>query len=342
MGWQASEGLDRAGRPLRPRVPARARKDAPAQPDDDAEPLGPDAPLRRRAPAPRSTGAGCEMDGDTREGAELVGGRVMMSIDGGVAEVRLARPDKLNALDLPMLKALVDTGERLKGERSVRAVVLSGEGRGFCAGLDIGTLQTIFEAGGDDHPAEGALSQIGATDGRITHLAQQSAHVWSELECPVIAAVHGAVFGGGLQIALSADIRIASPDAQLSVLEIRWGIVPDMTGTLTLPELVGLDVAKLLAFTGRTVSAEEAARIGLVTQIDASPRDAALALARELVHRNPHALRGIKRLLDGAGRSSPAQQFAAERETIRPLLGSRNQLEAVVAQLEDRDPDFDD
>ena len=171
-------------------------------------------------------------------------------------------------------------------------VVLSGEGRGFCAGLDFGSFQAM--AGGAPAPAApsrpadgGGLGAIGDTGGRITHLGQQAAWVWQELEVPVIAAVHGAALGGGLQIALGADLRIVAPDAKLSVLEARWGLIPDMTGTVMLPRLVGLDVAKELTLTGRMVSGEEAVQLGLATSVADDPRAAAFELAADLVDEEP-------------------------------------------------------
>jgi enoyl-CoA hydratase/carnithine racemase len=271
--------------------------------------------------------------------------RVSVTIEDGVADVRLARPQKMNALDPAMFRAIVDTGESLKGDRSVRAVVLSGEGRGFCAGLDFGSFQAM--AGGEDRPAGGGgggggTASIGETDGRITHLGQQAAYVWTEVPVPVIAAVHGVALGGGLQIALGADIRIVAPDAQLSVLEIRWGLVPDMTATLMLPRLVGLDVAKELTFTGRMVEGEEAVRLGLATRVAADPRAAALELAREIAGKSPHAVRGAKRLLEGTVTSTPAEQLEAERREIGALIGGPNQVEAVMAYFEKRDPKFAD
>jgi enoyl-CoA hydratase/carnithine racemase len=272
--------------------------------------------------------------------------RVTVAIDGGVADVRLNRPDKLNALDTDMFVGLVDAGAQLATEPSVRAVVLSGEGRSFSAGLDFTGFTAMAEgapAAGDRDPAgSDGLRTIGATDGRITHLAQQAAHCWSQVPVPVIAAVWGHCLGGGLQIALGADLRIVHPDATLSVLEIRWGLSPDMTGTATLPRLVGPDVAKELAWTGRTVSGEEAARIGLATRTSDTPLDDALALARELATKNPHAIRGIKRLIEQSGRVPLAQQYADEREVIGTLVSTPNQVEAVAAFFEKRDPSFAD
>jgi enoyl-CoA hydratase/carnithine racemase len=265
--------------------------------------------------------------------------RVTMSIEGGVADVRLNRPEKINALDPAMFVAIVEAGESLKSTPGVRAVVLSGEGRGFCAGLDFGSFQAM--AGSDDAaPQERPARGVGDTEGRITHLGQQAAYVWQELDVPVIAAVHGVALGGGIQIALGADLRFVAPDARMSVLEVRWGLVPDMTGTMMLPRLVGLDVAKELTSTGRMVSGEEAGRIGLATRVTETPLEDALELARELAGKSPDALRGAKRLLNQSGSVSPADQFRAERETIGPLIGSPNQVEAVTAYFEKREPVF--
>jgi enoyl-CoA hydratase/carnithine racemase len=272
--------------------------------------------------------------------------RVTVAIDRGVADVRLNRPDKLNALDTDMFVGLVDAGARLATEPSVRAVVLSGEGRSFSAGLDFAGFTAMADGGratGDGEPTGGnGLRTIGATEGRITHLAQQAAHCWSEVPVPVIAAISGHCLGGGLQIALGADIRIVHPDASLSVLEIRWGLSPDMTGTATLPRLVGRDVAKELAWTGRTVSGEEAVRIGLATRSSDTPLEDGVALAREIATKNPHAIRGIKRLVEQSGRVPLAQQYADEREVIGSLVSSPNQVEAVAAFFEKRDPTFAD
>jgi enoyl-CoA hydratase/carnithine racemase len=184
------------------------------------------------------------------------------------------------------------------------------------------------------------VSAIGETDGRITHLGQQAAWVWQELEVPVIAAVHGAALGGGLQIALGADLRIVAPDAKLSVLESRWGLIPDMTGTVILPKLVGLDVAKDLTFTGRMVSGEEAVALGLATRLADDPHSAALELAADLATKSPDALREGKRLLNLSGTRPLAEQLHDERVTMGSLIGSANQVEATMAYFEKRPPRF--
>lgn len=263
--------------------------------------------------------------------------RVTIAIADGVADVRLARPEKRNALDPAMFAGLVTAGERLRDEPGVRAVVLSGEGPDFCAGLDFGSFQAMR-----DGQRLSATAELPPTDGPAQATGQRAAHVWTTLPMPVIAAVTGNALGGGLQIALGADIRIVAPDAVLSVLEIRWGLIPDMTGTHVLPELVGRDRAKELTFTGRRVSGAEAVRIGLATRVADAPREAALALAREIAGVSPHAVRAAKRLLESSGRVDVATQLAAEQTEIGALIGSPNQKEAVAAGFEKRAPDFRD
>jgi enoyl-CoA hydratase/carnithine racemase len=263
--------------------------------------------------------------------------RVTMAITDGVADVRLARPEKRNALDAAMFAGLVTAGERLKSEPGVRAVVLSGEGPDFCAGLDFGMFAAMR-----DGDRLSALPDLPPGCGPARAAGQRAAYVWTEVPVPVIAAVTGNALGGGLQIALGADIRIVAPDARLSVLEIRWGLVPDMTGTQLLPELVGRDVAKELTFSGRVVRGEEAVALGLATRVDPDPRKAALELARSVAGRSPHAIRAAKRLLDLAGRVDLETGFAAEQQEIGALIGSPNQAEAIAAEFEQRPPRFTD
>jgi enoyl-CoA hydratase/carnithine racemase len=279
--------------------------------------------------------------------------RVTVSVVDGVADVRLNRPDKLNALDAAMFTAIVDAADRLADESSVRAVVLSGEGRAFCAGLDFSGFVAMAggdsgdESGDDDPTSAGPEDEdvadvvaIARTDGRITHLGQQVAHCWSELPVPVIAAVWGHCLGGGLQIAAGADLRVVHPDARLSVLEVRWGLTPDMTITATLPRLTGLDVAKELTWTGRMISGEEAHRIGLATRVSHDPLADAWELARQIASKSPDAIRGAKYLY--RDQRPLAEQYAAERQVIASLVGQPNQVEAVNAYFAKRDPAFDD
>lgn len=273
---------------------------------------------------------------DPAAGGPAAGARVSCTVTGGIADVRLDRPDKRNALDPAMFTDLVRTGERLRADPTVRAVVLSGNGPSFCAGLDFAAFEEMTTG---DHGLPEAESPA---TGPACALGQRAAHVWTELAVPVIAAVHGHAYGGGLQIALGADIRLATPDSRLSVMEIVWGLVPDMTGTQVLPELVGRDVAKELTLTGRVVAGTEAAQLGLLTRVEEDPRASALAMAGEIAGRNPEAVRDAKYLLELAGRTDLATGFAAEQAAIRRLIGSRNQIEAVRAKLSSRAPTFTD
>ena len=201
-----------------------------------------------------------------------------MTISDGVADVRMNRPEKRNALDGAMFQGLAEMGERLKTEPGVRVVVLSGEGSSFCAGLDFSSFQMMSSG---ERPATGRRTILGAMqDGRITHLGQQVCWVWQEIPVPVIAAVHGHALGGGIQIALGADIRIVHPDTQMSVREVHWGLVPDMTGTLMLRSLVRADVAKELVFTARVFDGREAHALGLATKLSDTPLDEAMSMAR--------------------------------------------------------------
>ncbi len=262
--------------------------------------------------------------------------RVSISIHAGVADVRLNRPEKLNALDPAMFEGLAAAGTQLASDRSVRAVVLSGEGRAFCAGLDFASFQAMA---GRDPSARSLVDRDGASP---ANFAQRAAFTWNELPVPVIAAVHGVAYGGGLQIALGADIRLVHPEARLCVMEIKWGLIPDMSGTQTLRDLVRLDVAKELTFTGRVVSGTEAVELGLATHVSDTPQAAALELAREIAQKSPDAVRAGKKLLNQSRRLSLEDGLLLEEKTQISLIGGRNQLEAVRANMEKRDPKFRD
>lgn len=262
--------------------------------------------------------------------------RVTCTINDGVADVRLSRPDKLNALDQDMFGAIAATGDKLASNSEVRAVVLSGEGRSFCAGLDMGMFAGAFS------DKDGGPKLLQREKGAVDNLAQHVAWVWQSLKVPVIAAVHGACLGGGLQIALGADIRIVTPDAKMSVLEIRWGLIPDMTGTWTLRRLVGLDVAKELTWTGRMVSGAEAVKLGLATKESDDPRAAAMEMARDIAGRSPGAIRAAKVLFDETAPRTAAEQLALEEKKQIEMFKDPNQAEAVMAFMEKRPPAFKD
>lgn len=255
---------------------------------------------------------------------------VLVDISEHVAHVRLDRPDKRNGLDLAMFEALVEAGVRLAGDPSVRAVVLSGEGPSFCAGLDFASFMTMGSDGRERLLARGADSPA--------NLAQRAAWVWAELPVPVVAAIRGAAFGGGLQIALACDVRLVAPDARMSVMEIRYGLVPDMTASKTLLRLVRPDVARELVYSGRIVEADEAVAIGLATRKCDDPIADALALASAIAEQSPAAIRACKRLCDETPDLDVRAAFVRETELQLGLLGTPEQLEAVQAALMKRKP----
>ena len=268
-----------------------------------------------------------------------IAARVSVTMHEGIAHVRLTRPDKRNALDDAMFQAIAQAGERVKHDTSVRAVVLSGDGASFCAGLDFGGFQAMGSGSSGDGSATAAGSM---KDGRITHLAQQICWVWQEVPVPVIAALQGHALGGGMQLALGADIRIAHPDTKMSMREVHWGLIPDMTGTLRLSRLVRDDVMKDLVFTGRIFPASEGATLGVVTRLSNDPVVDAMAMAREIAGRSPSAVRGAKQLINRLSNAGAAEHFAAEREIIFGLIGKPHQVEAITANFENRAPQFRD
>jgi enoyl-CoA hydratase/carnithine racemase len=255
--------------------------------------------------------------------------RVSIAIEDHVADVRLTRPDKLNALDPAMFAALIDAIAQLDATSGLRAVVLSGEGRGFCAGLDM-----VSMAGA------GSGVDLAARTHGLANDFQQVAWGWRTLPVPVIAAIHGVAFGGGLQIASGADIRIATPDARLSAMEMKWGIVPDMAGYALWRGNVRDDALRELVYTAREFDAGEALALGFVTRIAVDPHAEAMALAHAIAGRNPDAVRAAKRLANLEG-DAGAVLLAESREQAA-LLRSRNQIEAVMANMQKRAPAFTD
>ncbi|KRC79698.1 crotonase/enoyl-CoA hydratase family protein [Sphingomonas sp. Root241] len=255
--------------------------------------------------------------------------RVSIAIEDNVADVRLTRPDKLNALDPAMFAALIDAIAQLETTSGLRAVVLSGEGRGFCAGLDMASMASA-----------GSGVDLAARTHGLANDFQQVAWGWRTLPVPVIAAIHGVAFGGGLQIASGADIRIATPDARLSAMEMKWGIVPDMAGYALWRGNVRDDALRELIYTAREFGAGEALALGFVTRIAADPHAAAMALAHAIAGRNPDAVRAAKRLSNLEG-DAGAVLLAESREQAA-LLRSPNQIEAVMANMQKRAPAFTD
>ncbi|MBM61712.1 MAG: enoyl-CoA hydratase [Acidobacteria bacterium] len=262
---------------------------------------------------------------------------VTIDTNDAVAHVRLNRADKYNALSLEMIAAIIEVGESLLGAKDVRAVVLSGNGKGFCAGLDFESFQALVGV-----EASGGIDQLLARDHRPENYIQRCAYIWKQLPMPVVVAVHGVAYGGGLQIMLGADIRIGAPDTRLSVMEIKWGLVPDIAITQTLRDLVRLDVAKELVYSGRVVNAQEAVQLGLLTRIADDPLAKASALAAEIAAKSPHAIRAGKKLLNEGWHAEPATGLRLESTLQATLLTSENQVEAVTANFEKREPRFKD
>jgi enoyl-CoA hydratase/carnithine racemase len=267
--------------------------------------------------------------------------RIEVTLSEGVAQVRLNRPEKKNALDGAMFAGLVEAARRLANDRSLRAVVLSGAGDSFCSGLDFSSFSEMAEGQLDARSASVAeaardLSRDGA------NRAQQIGWLWQELPVPVIAAVQGVAYGGGFHIALGADIRFIAPDARIAFVEITWGLVPDLSGTQALRRLGPRDVAKKLIFTGETVSGEKAVALGLGTELSKQPLTDALSLAREIARRSPEAVRAAKRLLNESALVSLQDGLANEFRASGALMGTPNQIEAIRARLERREPRFED
>jgi enoyl-CoA hydratase/carnithine racemase len=248
----------------------------------------------------------------------------------------------MNALDPAMFDALIDAGSRLRDDASVRAVVLAGRGKAFCAGLDMESFARMQQQGSGIVGESSIGKDLVERTYGISNAAQYVAMVWREVPVPVIAAVHGVAFGGGLQVALGADIRLVAPGTKMSVMEIKWGLVPDMGGMVLMRELARNDVLRELTFTGRIFSGEEAVGLGLATRLAAEPLAEALEMAREIAQKSPDAIRAGKRLLNAAMNHSAAELLLAESVEQKALIGSANQSEAVRANMERRAPNFGD
>jgi enoyl-CoA hydratase/carnithine racemase len=269
---------------------------------------------------------------------------VVTTVTDHVADVRLNRPGSLNAVDDGMFTAIIDTAARLRADESVRAVVLSGAGRGFCSGLDVTAFGAMREEGADWRrpDADAVAAAMADVDGLTLGRAQRAVLIWKTIPVPVIAAVHGAAVGLGLQLALGADIRVVAPDAKLGALEINWGLAPDAGGTQLLPRLIGPDRAMELCATGRVVTGREAVEIGLATRLADDPRAAAAELACQIAARNPQAIRSVARLVRLGAQERWQEGLIAERDEMHKNVGSPNQREAVAAAVEKRPPVFAD
>ena len=264
----------------------------------------------------------------------IAANRILLEIDAAVASVKLNRSDKKNALDREMFEGLSNAADRISADRSIRAVVLHGAGDSFCAGIDLALLA--------DETLDFRTALTTPRGDSAANFFQHAAYAWRELSVPVIAALRGVVFGGGLQVALGADVRFAAPDTRLSIMESNWGIVPDMGITTTLAGIVAADRIKQLAWTAQEIDAAEAERLGLVTAVVEDPLEAAVALARECAGRSPDAIQGIKKLVNDGMKCADRDALRLEAEVQAAVLGRPNQREAVAARLARRAPEFSD
>ncbi len=262
--------------------------------------------------------------------------RVEARLDGHVAHIEMIREDKLNALDPAMFEALIAAADWLRAQKTARVAILSGRGRMFCAGLDFSSFAAMSSDGG-----QSANSLEARTHG-LCNTPQYTGYVWHEMEIPVICAIQGGALGGGLQIALGADIRIAAPDAKIAIAETQWGLVPDMSGCATVRRLVRDDVLRLLTYTAQRLDGEQARAHGLVTEVHADPLARALEIAQAIAGRSPSAVRACKTLLNMLDDGDAAEILQAESDLQQSVMGGPNQVEAVMANLEKRAPVFND
>jgi enoyl-CoA hydratase/carnithine racemase len=266
---------------------------------------------------------------------QIMTDRVTITIKDQIAEVALSRPNKMNAVDMEMFRAIGEAGESLKGNKDVRAVVLYGQGSNFCAGIDTAVFGQMI-ADIDDI----RVQMMNPPKGELANLFQKPGFVWQELGVPVIAALQGTVFGAGAQIALGADFRIAGPDVRFSIMESKWGLIPDMGITQNLPKLMRADQAKELMMTGRILDAEAALSMGLVTRLAADPLAAAREFATDLVKRSPEVLRDAKRLVEEVWNAPQGEGMKLEAELQAAIIASPNQVEAVMANVQKRPAKF--
>ena len=248
--------------------------------------------------------------------------RVTVSIEDHIAQVRLARPDKMNALDPAMFEAIAETGNELAEAKGVRAVVLAGEGRAFCAGLDLMSMGS-----------SSTTTKLKTRTHGNTNLPQEAAMVWRKLPMPVVTAVHGVCFGGGLQIASGADVIVAHPDTRMAVMEAKWGLVPDMGGFVLWRGKVREDVLRELTYTAREFTGAHAAELGFATYLDDDPVARATAIAAEIAGRNPDASRAAKRIF-ATWYDTPVDDILMQESVEQSaIIRTPNQMESVRAGM---------
>jgi enoyl-CoA hydratase/carnithine racemase len=267
--------------------------------------------------------------------------RITYTIENGIADVKMVRTDKMNALDDAMISALIDTAAELENHPEVRVVVLSGDGRAFCAGLDTSNFKRTAEGNGGSATVKHGGGLADRTHG-IANRAQQIVWGWRNLHAPVIAAVHGIAFGGGFQLTLGADIRFVHPETKLSIMEAKWGLIPDMGGTPVMRAIASEDILRELSYTARIFSGEQAKEYGFATHVSESPYDDAMALAREIAERSPSSVKRSKKMFNALFDATDAEALLTESVLQDEIIGKPNQVEAVKAGMEKRVGNFSD
>ena len=270
----------------------------------------------------------------------MINHRIEFSVENHIAHVKLSRADKMNALDSKMLDAIPMVGERIRQDSSIRVVVISGDGGNFCAGLDKSNFSSILDKKGISVSDDDTVL-ADRTHG-IANAVQYVAWMWRELPMPVIAAVEGFCLGGGLQIALGADFRYAKANSKFSILEMRWGIVPDMSSTQIMRHMIRDDVIRELTYTAKIFNAEQAKEWGFITEIVDEPLAHAMTVANQIVNKNPDAIRASKKIIDASYYQTAEQGLLMESVEQDKIMGTPNQIEAVIAELQKRKPEFKD
>ena len=246
--------------------------------------------------------------------------RVTLEIIDNIAVVTMNRPDKLNALDMAMFEGLAKTAKKLAKNREIRAVILRGEGKAFCSGLDVKSIMS--------NPLS-AIKLLVKPGRKISNLAQDAGYLWRQLPVPVIAVTQGKCWGGGFQIALGADFRYTTPDCEFSIMEMKWGLIPDMSGSITLRELIPIDLAKELTMTARVFNGQEAKDMGLVTRVSDTPMDEAIKFAKEISTRSPDAIANTKKLFNETWTSDEKTALRWETKLQKQLIGRWNQRASI-------------
>ena len=270
----------------------------------------------------------------------MINDRIKLTVENHIAHVQFSRPDKMNALDSKMFEAIPMVGKQLRSDPSIRVVVVSGEGGNFCAGLDKSNFAKLLSDA--EQGNEPVLSSLSERTHGIANDFQYAVWMWRELPMPVIAAVDGVALGGGLQIALGADMRFAHAESRFSILELKWGLIPDMSSTQIMRHLIPDDVIRELSYTARIFGAEDAREWGFITKIVDDPVAHAMQVAQEIATKNPHAVRAAKRIIDSANYQSAEEGLLMESQEQDKLMGAPNQIEAVMAELQKRAPNFKD